>query len=69
MTLPSVRTPRSANETRRAKQLSGMARASNRSKFIADISGFAAPSRIVIWRLSGAINNWMIKLMKAVAAS
>jgi hypothetical protein len=44
MTLPSVRTPRSANETRRAKQLSGIARASNRSKFIANISGFAAPA-------------------------
>jgi hypothetical protein len=46
MTLPSVRTPRSANETRRAKQLSGRARASNRSKFIADFSGFAAPAEL-----------------------
>jgi hypothetical protein len=42
MTPPSVRMPRSANETKRAKQLSGIASASNRSRFIADISGFAA---------------------------
>src|SRR5262245_39026388 len=38
---PSVRTPRNASETRRAKQLSGMANASNRSRFIATSQAFA----------------------------
>src|SRR5262245_24369241 len=32
---PSVRTPRNASETRRAKQLTGIANASNRSRFTA----------------------------------
>src|SRR5262245_24548881 len=38
---PSVRTPRNASETRRAKQLSGIANASNRSRFIATSLAFA----------------------------
>jgi hypothetical protein len=35
MTAPSVATPRSTNELRKAKQLSGTASASNKSKFMA----------------------------------
>src|SRR5262245_39962633 len=38
---PSVRTPRNASETSRAKQLSGIANASNRSRFIATSQAFA----------------------------
>jgi hypothetical protein len=41
MIAPSVITPRSANKLRKAKQLSGTASASNKSRFMA-ISGFAA---------------------------
>jgi hypothetical protein len=35
MTAPSVITPRSANKLKRAKQLSGIASASNKSRFMA----------------------------------
>jgi hypothetical protein len=35
MTAPSVATPRSANKLRKAKQLSGTASASNKSRFMA----------------------------------
>jgi hypothetical protein len=43
MTAPSVATPRSANKLRKAKQLSGTASASNKSRFMAvSVSGFAA---------------------------
>ena len=38
---PSVKIPRSASEPKRAKQLSGIASASKKSRFIADISGIA----------------------------
>src|SRR5262245_4406563 len=61
MTPPSLRTPRNASETRRAKQLSGIASASNRSRFIA--TSQALPPRNCIIRCpSGAINERMIKL-------
>ena len=65
---PSVITPRSANETKRAKQLSGIASASSRSRFIADIPGFA-PNGIIIRCLRGTINKRMIKLRRAIPAN
>ena len=44
MTAPSVITPRSASKLNKAKQLSGTASASNKSRFMANVSvsGFAA---------------------------
>jgi hypothetical protein len=43
MTPPTVITPRNANELKRAKQLSGTASTSSNSRFMATISGSAAP--------------------------
>ena len=43
MTAPSVITPRSANQLRKAKQLSGTATTSNKSRFMVSVPGFPAP--------------------------
>jgi hypothetical protein len=58
ITSPSVNTPRKANEPRRAKQLSGTASASNKSRFIATAPGFASlPNSIRICRPDNAVQK------------
>src|SRR4029077_8256595 len=46
MTAPSVITPRSANQLRKAKQLSGTATASNKSRFTVFVSGL--PPHVIL---------------------
>ena len=46
MTPPSVITPRSANQLRKAKQLSGTATASNKSRFTVFVSGL--PPHVIL---------------------
>ena len=46
MTAPSVITPRSANQLRKAKQLSGTATASNKSRFTVSVSGL--PPHVIL---------------------
>ena len=60
MTPPSVIIPRSANKLKRAKQLSGIASASNKSRFMAkwSVSGFAAqPNSSPLRRSDNAVQK------------
>jgi hypothetical protein len=54
ITPPSVITPRSANKLKKAKQLSGTASASNKSRFMANVSvsGFAVQPNFSLPRRS-----------------
>ena len=45
-TTPSVSTPRSANQLRKAKQLNGTATASNKSRFMVSVSGL--PPHVIL---------------------